>query len=325
MLRSAPCALMLLISLLALSATAEEAVKATGSSDAVVFLRVCRDAAGEPVALQTAVVRYQDPSRPEVWVDLVAAVHIGDRSYYQELNELFTSYDALLYELVAPEGTRISPDHPRGTSPVSALQTTMKDVLELEFQLDCVDYTRENFVHADMSPEQFAESMKSRNESFTQLFLRAAGQGIAQETQQVGERSRSNWLSALVKGNRVSRLKQLIGQEYKDVERQLKMAFSENRALYVKRAMAEELDDMEGNLAILNGPDGSTIVTERNKKALEVLRRELDAGKKHIGIFYGGAHLPDMQERLIDQFGLRPGKTRWYTAWSLAEPPAQTE
>ena len=44
--------------------------------------------------------------------------------------------------------------------PISLLQNGMKDLLELEFQLKGIDYTRKNMVHADMSPDQFAESMQ---------------------------------------------------------------------------------------------------------------------------------------------------------------------
>ena len=57
-------------------------------------------------------------------------------------------------------------------------------MLELEHQLDRVDYTKENFVHADMSPEEFAKSMEKRGESFMQMFLRLMGQGMVQQAAQ---------------------------------------------------------------------------------------------------------------------------------------------
>lgn len=72
-------------------------------------------------------------------------------------------------------------------------------------------------------------------------------------------------------------------------------------------------------MSSLDGPDGSTIVTERNKKALAVLRREREAGKRRVAIFYGAAHLPDMEKRLLDEFGMRRAETRWLTAWDLSE------
>ena len=69
----------------------------------------------------------------------------------------------------------------------------------------------------------------------------------------------------------------------------------------------------------LEGEDGSTIIGQRNRKALDVLRRELAKGKKRIGIFYGAGHLPDMEERLAEGFGLYPDikSIKWLTAWDM--------
>ena len=53
------------------------------------FIRLKRDAKEQPVALETATVRYAAPGEGGVVVDLVAAVHVGDRGYYQALNKQF--------------------------------------------------------------------------------------------------------------------------------------------------------------------------------------------------------------------------------------------
>jgi hypothetical protein len=67
------------------------------------------------------------------------------------------------------------------------------------------------------------------------------------------------------------------------------------------------------------GEQGSVIITERNKKALGVLKKQLADGKKRIGIFYGAGHLNDMDERLRKDFGLEPASITWVTAWNLNE------
>jgi len=36
-----------------------------------------------------------------VTVDLIGAIHIGDKAYFQKLDNSFKKYDALLYEMVA--------------------------------------------------------------------------------------------------------------------------------------------------------------------------------------------------------------------------------
>jgi hypothetical protein len=106
-----------------------------------------------------------------------------------------------------------------------------------------------------------------------------------------------------------------------NTEMELLMAlFAKNRAHKMKVAMAEQFDNMEGQMEVLEGKDGSTILTERNRKAFEVLDRELKAGKKKLGVFYGAAHLPDMEKRLLNDFGMKRSGERWVTAWSLTEP-----
>ena len=81
--------------------------------------------------------------------------------------------------------------------------------------------------------------------------------------------------------------------------------------------MAKQFADMEGEIGMFDGPEGSAIITERNKKAFEVLRREIAKGRKKIAVFYGAGHLPDMQRRLEQDFGMQQTGTDWVTAWSL--------
>jgi hypothetical protein len=61
----------------------------------------------------------------------------------------------------------------------------------------------------------------------------------------------------------------------------------------------------------------STLLTERNRKAFEVLDRELKAGKTNVSVFYGAAHLSDMHERLLRDFNAKPVNTEWIDAWPL--------
>ena len=148
------------------------------------WIRVLTDDKGNTVAMQTAIVRYvsRDQHGQKQFVDLVGAVHVGDASYYTDLNRRFDKYDAVLYELVAPDGTVV----PRGggrrsNHPVANIQTSMQQILELEHQLAQVDYTKPHFVHADMSPTDFAASMRDRNEGFMKMYFRLIGQSIGQQ------------------------------------------------------------------------------------------------------------------------------------------------
>lgn len=267
----------------------------TTAATSTKFIRVRRTEDGAPVSMETSVVRYvSSPGEKDrkITVDLVAAVHVGEAGYYRKLNEIFAEYDALLYELVAPEGTRIPKGGEPGSQghPVGALQNGMKSMLGLEHQLSAIDYTKKNFVHADMSPEEFAESMKERGESFTQIFFRMMGQAMAQQSQDPGGASDIKLLMAF---------------------------FAKDRKLRLKRIMAEQFEDMEGSIQVLEGPDGSTLISERNKRALAVLADQIKAGKRRLGIFYGAGHLPDMERRLGEEFGLRKANVLWVEAWDL--------
>lgn len=278
---------------------------------------------GEVVGMQTAIIRYARPkpsgddvkaksdaksngdakrtspaaTPPDVTVDLIGAVHIADIAYYRDLNERFKGYDAVLYELVAPEGTVV--ERGRGTSnahPIGAMQNAIKSFLELDHQLEYVDYTRPNFIHADLSPDQFLQAMRARNESFLQMYFRLMGQAMSQQSDMEarGQSLDFDLFSALL---------------------------SKDRPRKLKIALAKQLAEMESLMVSLGGEEGTVLITDRNKRALEVLRAQIKAGKKKFGIFYGAGHLADMHERLRKDFGLVPVEITWLTAWNLAAKP----
>lgn len=258
-----------------------------------IFIRVDKDEEGRPRALQTAVATYQlDSGRFRgARVDLIGAVHVGERSYYRDLNRRFKSYDAVLYELVAESDDRPSKRQDRGgVNPIGSLQTGMKDVLKLTFQLEQVNYDAENFVHADMSPEEFGKDMAKRNDGFVSMFARLMGAGFATQASKKNSELQADMMAAMLSRDPIR----------------------------LRRAMANQMEVMDNQLVGLADKDGkSTLLTERNVKAFEVLSRELDQGKRKISIFYGAGHLLDMHDRMIRDFGARLTTIEWLDAWDL--------
>lgn len=61
----------------------------------------------------------------------------------------------------------------------------------------------------------------------------------------------------------------------------------------------------------------SVIIGERNKAAIDALRRAIDDGHNRIAILYGGGHMPDLGRRLREEFNLVPSRVQWITAWSI--------
>ncbi|MDB4534459.1 hypothetical protein N9242_06250 [Vicingaceae bacterium] len=257
------------------------------------FIRIHKNLKGKPAGLETSVTRYEGVNKKgeKIFVDLIGVVHIGEKDYYEKLNEIFEKYDALLYELVAPKGTKIPKGGGRegGLNPVAALQQGMQSILELEFQLKHIDYTKENFVHADMSPEEFLESMEKNEESFAKMALRAIGQSMAMQN----------------------------SSQMSDVDLIMAM-FSDNRSYKMRQIMAKQMNDMEAGMVMFNGKDGSTIIDHRNKKAFSILEKEIASGKTKLGVFYGAGHLPNMEERLFRDFGLQRAGQFWLEAWKLS-------
>jgi hypothetical protein len=265
------------------------AAPATQPAKTADFLRFVEDGAGG--RLETAdMVLVNDKG---VVVRLVSAVHIGEKSYYKSLDESFRARDAVLYEMIKPRDAEAPGPGVRSGSGVSDFQRMLKDTLNLSFQLDEIDYSRPNFVHADLDAETFAQKQQERGESMTTLMLKAM------------MKSMTNPPPDALAGNLDQTLEEVVRVICRpDGERQIK--------LFLARNMTQFENDALG----LDGPGGSVILTERNKAAVEALEKSLQAGKRDIAIFYGAAHMPDLSKRL-QQLGFKPVATEWRMAWDL--------
>lgn len=269
-------------------------IPATEQNEAT-FLRIKNDNNNEPISLQLANARYvpQSDIPNDMYVDLISAVHIADKTYYQQLNELFTTYDVVLYELVAEQGTKVNDNSSdEGKSLLSTFQKGMKNVLGLTFQLEEIDYSPENFVHADISPEDFKNSMNEKGESFLSMFLRMWLVGLQQQATNPNAVSDMDLIMALMSPNR---------------QRDLKVI------------AAKQFIDMDPVMDALEGEQGSTIVSTRNLKALKVLRQQIEKGHKKFAIFYGAAHMPEMARVMMKEFKLKPAQVNWIDAWDLSK------
>jgi len=279
----------------------ETKVEPKKKAEATKFLRIVRDKKDVPVALETAIVRYVPKTgQGGVTVDLIGAVHVGDKEYYEALNKKMEQYDVLLYELVAEEGTRIPKGGKREKdNPLSMIQSLMKDVLDLESQVEIIDYTKKNFIHADLSPEKMAEAIKERGDDGVTIALSVAADFLRKQN-----------LEELKKKDPKSSKKK---EEDPDL---FKLLLDPNAATKLKRTMAEQFEE-SGEDGGLGGTISTILVADRNKAALKVLQKEIAKGHKKIGIFYGAAHMPDFEKRLGEDFDLKKDKEEWLTAWDM--------
>lgn len=254
------------------------------------YIRIVKGEDKKPLALETSVIRFEGREGTKYAgriVDLVGVIHIGQAGYYEELDGRLKSYDAVLYELVAPDGTRIRPeDLEKRRSVLASVQSGMKEMLELEYQLEKIDYLAKNFVHADMSPEEFSKDMANRGDGIWKMAARMVGAGLATQN---ATGSDIGLIAALISGDRTMGLRQ---------------------------SMAKQLVSM--NMAGIDDATGdNTLIKGRNRKALQILERELAAGKKTVAIFYGAGHMEDMAARVEKDFEMSQTQVQWVKAWDL--------
>jgi hypothetical protein len=272
------------------------------------FMRFVDDGQGGG-SLQSAEVIFVNPQG--IRVHLVAAIHIGEKDYYDGLNQDFKQDDAVLYEMVMPKGSAPPPpqddqsdDTTRPESDVSKFQRLLKDSLQLDFQLDDIDYTAPNFVHADLDSETFERMQQQRGESFQSLFLQQMINALNQQPKPGEADPDAQSMQDLI---------HIIARP--DMERQIKVV------------IARQLGDMDSAAMGLDGPQGSVILTERNKAAMAALSDTLADGKKNVAIFFGAAHMPDLSKKL-EALGFVPESVQWRQAWDLkirADQPSAIE
>lgn len=269
--------------------TAAPAVRGESPATQPSFMRFVEEKNG-PSRLEVATVTYRNDDG--VSVSLIGAIHIADPAYYRGLDESFDHYDALLYELVkAKDGPATPTKGQQSTHWIGRMQQFMKNKLGLVYQLDEIDYDKPNFVHADMNWEEFSQAQDEKGENMFMLSLKSALHGTGDMDPSING---FTMLGALASP---------------DSEYQLKFL------------MARMFSQAGGPMDAM--ADDTVIITERNKAALKVLKEQIDAGKKNIGIFYGAGHLKTMEKSMMDEMGFKKIGTVWRTAWDLGMPPVK--
>lgn len=249
--------------------------------------------------LQTAVARFQ---RGDTIVDLIAAVHLADKEYFNRLNLLLRTYNVVLYEMVGGRFPAKAPQGPKGElSGVRSVQQMATQILDLEFQLDKINYRMPNFVHADVTMAQYQRLKKEKNQNMATLLGRVMK--IAESGNlpgiPAGEAAAGDFLTSLL------------------------AALSSGDSMSLKRQFAPILSEAESMIALIEGEDGTVLVSERNKVVIAKLKETLvkrSGQKGKIAIFYGAGHMPDLENRLIAE-GFKKKKLVWLDAWNLAEKP----
>lgn len=259
------------------------------------FLRFSQDESRG--RLETAIVQYANASGKTV--DLIGAIHIADTAYFEALNQRMETYDALLYEMVGdPDEAQDADKLASNENPLRMIMRMVKGILKLDYQLDAIDYTKKNFVHADLDMESFAGLMEERGENLFSIVQNAMRTSAAS--------GGSGTTSATPTPFDVAPLLAALG--------------SPDSASALKLVVAEQFDKTDLLLDSAEAGEGTVILTERNKHVMKVLDEQIAAGNSKLGIFYGAAHLPDLERRLREG-GYQKKASEWVTAWDIPKPP----
>jgi hypothetical protein len=179
------------------------------------------------------------------------------------------------------------------------MQRFMKQSLDLAFQLDEINYAAPNFVHADLDVDTFFEMQEDRGESMLSLMIQSM----------LNEMARQNEGMAAAQPGVLDLIAALQ---------------SPDRARQLKLILARQFNQMDEMMSGMEGPNGSVIITERNKAALKVLKDRLARGDRKIGIFYGAGHLTSMEKTLTSEMGFKQvGEPKWLTAWNMEATTSQ--
>jgi hypothetical protein len=171
----------------------------------------------------------------------------------------------------------------------------MGSMLKLSFQLEEVDYSPANMVHADVTPEEFSALQKARGESMMTLMAKAMA---AQYDEEFAE---DNAAAAQLDGAKL-----------------LRILLSRNAAAEFKILLAKIFDQAERTTAKLEGPGGSAILKDRNDVAFRKLKEVAAAKKgKRLCVFYGAAHMPGLESMILSELHGKETATAWLPAWNM--------
>ncbi|KAJ3683379.1 hypothetical protein LUZ60_013606 [Juncus effusus] len=327
-----------------LSASKEKKNKSTGDSE-IDFLRYNSSSDNADVAgeLQVSIVCYKNRFcgflNPKIQVDLVSAVHIGDKTYFNTLQEKLSFYDCVLYE-------GISHKSEKSYSINGFIQRSVGKILSMDFQLDCLNYKGRNWYNADLDFETLSRLQEERGENMFSMARDRVGSALksysdSTTTQFDSIKSKLLKVSYLVpmplaltllinftcsppentnennnNNNEDENENDDFTPDFREFVEFLELELRSGLKVVLARALtstfAQEMN--------MENEENSVIIGERNKAALEELKRVIKRGERKIAILYGAGHMPDLGKRLMQDFNLVPCEINWVTAWEIKRP-----
>ncbi len=262
------------------------------------YIRVS-DAPGGTRVLEIAVRTFAVPGTPARSLSFVGVSHIGTARYYENLQTLLDSADLVLFEGVGGDEEDFRKPNRDQIDEASAMQVALARALELEFQLHAIDYDRDHFVNSDMT--------------VLEMFALFSGENPDELSEEGLHRLRETMETMQGQGLSGQLLEMMIGRV--ETHPGFRRGFA--------WAMVEILGTLRGDMSEMKGlpqdmRDLLTILLEKRNDVVvrdvaEVLGQPAPPG--HIMVFYGAAHMYDLEKRLVEKFSLEPVATQWFPAF----------
>ena len=167
------------------------------------------------------------------------------------------------------------------------IQTQLANALHVSFQLDEMDTTNPNWINADIDINELQSQLAEMGEDNAMILNLIEGDSFQAK---------------------------LIGFVLKFVQRSPTMSSMMKLAMMDMLAMMETSDMLSQFEAI-----EKVILLGRNDTVIEYLKEALEnnPNAKDIAIFYGGAHMPGIEQTLINDLGYTIDSTIWAPAMTL--------
>ncbi|MFO0983844.1 MAG: hypothetical protein U1E76_19310 [Planctomycetota bacterium] len=218
-------------------------------------------------------------------VYLAGAVHVGHAEYYAALQSILDAMDLVLWEGVGAK-EKPSAEAIERFDVLFRSQVMLRNMLNLDGQLECIDYHRSFWRNCDVSINELEAELNERglemipNEGLFRLLF--------------------GTLFTFIEPESIPR-NELIGRSYRRMVGPMMAAMSDPDSVFDKLG-AKGMKDV--------------IIDFRNDHVMQSLKQLLrEPGPARIAIFYGAGHLPGMDVVLRQELKMRYLGMHWLAAW----------
>jgi hypothetical protein len=294
-------------------------------------------------AIDTLSAEYRPASGGGASVWLIGVSHLGTREYYKALQQRLDCQTVVLYEGIDGDKMKSAPGE---AANADGVQSKLAKALGLAFQLDAIDYRRKHFINSDVTRADLAEQItkqtggaKPKPETPGKGGAGRLKPGAARKAAGASAGSDADDQAGTGNESFDALMQAMEGKGGMGEMMNTMTAFigSSPEMRETTKVMLVEVIGHAGEMLELAknaSPDLKSlfevVLAERNEVLFRNLRAQLAKLKpgESVAVFYGAAHMDEIERRLRDELHYSRAKQEWDTAFTAdpaksAMPPAQ--